>query len=317
MYKTKVTLKAVYGPKDSTKSVFTIQYFILQLPVLLILFSMIYSHVVGKEYLSSTFWIINSWASLLIWYRMIIYLQSTESMSFIISMIEQSFREMTAFTAILFMGVFAFADSIKSIRQILYQEQEMDHVVPMQDDPDSFSGMMNIWFGEWWAALQTTYYISLGGFDPEEIDKYNFMAWLIFLLCSIFNIIILLNLLIAIVSDIFSRVITEQVENRFHRMSKQISQCHRQFTWPNEGDFNKMLFIAKFERRRKAEYDQNKVILGIQNRLQKIEAQVMNYNEENTATLERIEKRLNMMPITRNTNSKARLGAALEVISET
>lgn len=67
--------------------------------------------------------------------------------------------------------------------------------------------MMNIWFGEWWAAIQTTYYISIGGFDSEEVNLYDFWSWTIFFICTIFNIIILLNLLIAIVNDIFNRVI--------------------------------------------------------------------------------------------------------------
>lgn len=92
---------------------------------------------------------------------------------------------------------------------------------------------------------------------------YNFWSWLIFLLCTIFNIIILLNLLIAIVNDIFNRVISERVENRYSLMCKQISLCQRSFSWPNKGDFNKMLFIARYSRLQAKSYDQNKSIMSI------------------------------------------------------
>ena len=80
------------------------------------MFAIIYSHYLGKERLTEGFWVTNSWASLFIWLRLILYLQSTEMMSFIISMLLACFSEMIAFIVLLLMGVIAFADGIASIR---------------------------------------------------------------------------------------------------------------------------------------------------------------------------------------------------------
>ena len=75
------------------------------------------------------------------------------------------------------------------------------------------SSELEFWFGEYWKALQTTYYISIGGFDPAEADLYPVFGWIVFWTCTLFNIIILTNLLIAIVSEIFVRVMEHEVEN--------------------------------------------------------------------------------------------------------
>jgi len=57
-------------------------------------------------------------------------------------------------------------------------------------------------------SLIYTYTVILGGFDVTHYD--NSIAYglvmIIFLLCTIFNMIVMLNLLIAIISDSFSKV---------------------------------------------------------------------------------------------------------------
>ena len=42
--------------------------------------------------------------------------------------------------------------------------------------------------------------LSMDGFEEENI------AWILFFLCAIFNLIVMLNLLIAIISDTYDRV---------------------------------------------------------------------------------------------------------------
>lgn len=117
-------------------------------------------------------------------------------------------------------GVFAFTDGFKSIRQVLYTQRTMESPVEFIEDPQGFYENFDAWFGEWWHAFRTTYYVSLGGFDPAETDLYSLFTWPIFFLCSIFNIIILLNLLIAIVCDIFDRVLAQATENRYFLLAK-------------------------------------------------------------------------------------------------
>ena len=50
-----------------------------------------------------------------------------------------------------------------------------------------------------------SYLTSLGEFD-ESLGSYKEIDWFVFLLCSLFNIILLLNLLIAVISETFATV---------------------------------------------------------------------------------------------------------------
>ena len=120
---------------------------------ILIVFSICYSNYRGFDNLNEFFWILNSWAALLVWWRMIFYLQSNSRMSFIISMVLISFVKMIEFIILLTIGVFMFADAIKSLRYILYDEKKMELAVTKVDDPDGFYETFNVWFGEWWSAI--------------------------------------------------------------------------------------------------------------------------------------------------------------------
>ena len=53
-----------------------------------------------------------------------------------------------------------------------------------------------------------SYNIALGTFDPVETDEYNIYTYVLFIFFSILNIIIMMNLVIAIVNDIFVRVMS-------------------------------------------------------------------------------------------------------------
>lgn len=69
-----------------------------------------------------------------------------------------------------------------------------------------------MWFGEWIRAIKTTYYWSLGNFDSDEADGYSFASWFIFFILTIFNIVILINLLIALVNEIYNVVSAQKYE---------------------------------------------------------------------------------------------------------
>ena len=63
----------------------------------------------------------------------------------------------------------------------------------------------NLELNEWGNAIQTIFYSALGGFDPEEVNRYPVALWLWFVLILFIMMVIMMNLLIAIVSDVFDR----------------------------------------------------------------------------------------------------------------
>ena len=65
--------------------------------------------------------------------------------------------------------------------------------------------------------------VALGNFDMDAVGNYREIDWLVFLICCIFNIIVMLNLLIAIISETFERISADQVANGYKEKAKQIS----------------------------------------------------------------------------------------------
>lgn len=82
-----------------------------------------------------------------------------------------------------------------------------------------------LWLGKWITSVKSVYYWSLGEFDANEADTFQFGSFLIFLILTIFNIVILINLLIALVNEIFNEVSALKNETMIKRRCEQISYC--------------------------------------------------------------------------------------------
>jgi len=52
-----------------------------------------------------------------------------------------------------------------------------------------------------------SYLVSLGDWETDDLENNGiFLVWIIFFLNTLFNMVVMLNLLIAIISDVFSLV---------------------------------------------------------------------------------------------------------------
>ena len=60
------------------------------------------------------------------------------------------------------------------------------------------------YLGNFFEALMFSYSTALGGLDTEVF--HGFVAWTLFFGCTVFNLIMLLNLLIAIISETYDNV---------------------------------------------------------------------------------------------------------------
>ena len=70
---------------------------------------------------------------------------------------------------------------------------------------------MQVYFKSW----QKSFLTALGDFGELNLDLYREGDWLIFFLCCIFNIILLLNLLIAIISETYTNISTVSVATSY------------------------------------------------------------------------------------------------------
>ena len=83
----------------------------------------------------------------------------------------------------------------------------------------------------WWkkymfdylTEIKLSFLTAFGGFD-ESLADYRDVDWIIFIICIIFNMIVLLNLLIAIVSQTFADMLEAKVEEEYKEKARQIGQ---------------------------------------------------------------------------------------------
>ena len=96
--------------------------------------------------------------------------------------------------------------------------------------------------------LKLSFLTAFGGFD-ENLAEYRNADWLVFILCIIFNMIVLLNLLIAIVSQTFADMLEAKVEEEYKEKARQIGlmqdSLFGSLVMQKEYDSNELLLIVK------------------------------------------------------------------------
>ena len=69
--------------------------------------------------------------------------------------------------------------------------------------------------------IKLVFLTAFGGFD-EKLGDYRDVDWLIFIGCVVFNMVVLLNLLIAIVSQTFADMLEAKVEEEYKEKARQV-----------------------------------------------------------------------------------------------
>jgi hypothetical protein len=103
---------------------------------------------------------------------------------------------MTQFMIVITITVIGFADAFSSLSTSITVGE--DPKEPYIEDISS--------------ALQFSYLLTLGEFNFDDFDGFT---WVIFVFATMFNFIVMLNLLIAIISSTYERVIGDQIEQAY------------------------------------------------------------------------------------------------------
>ena len=125
----------------------------------------------------------------------------SETYGWMIRMITQSFKDMTAFMVIWFIGITAFTDAFGSIAYILQLQGAVD--APDTEGLSPFQQYIEPYILQW----QDSFLVALGN-APASLGDYSEPDWFIFFLVVLFNVILLLNILISIVADTYAAVST-------------------------------------------------------------------------------------------------------------
>jgi uncharacterized membrane protein len=144
--------------------------------------------------------------SLLMWLKLLYFLRIFEKTGYLIKIIVAVCVDMGPFLVILLLTIMAFGDSMRAISTSNLPQHEFIH--------------------SWWQSFTYVYRMILGNFNTEPTileggplkqDGYSepnsgfgliapFYTWFIFYMCTVLNMIIMLNLLVAIISESFARI---------------------------------------------------------------------------------------------------------------
>ena len=189
------------------------------------------------------FWTIQTWAALTIWMRFLLYLRAVSlNYGYMVRMITGTVRDMVPFLMIFFFGVCAFADAFESITFVQHLNGNLE--LPSEIEGANFYQM---YFQQYVITWQRSFLVALGTF-PENLDSFREMDWLVFLICCIFNIIVLLNLLISIISETYTRYSDVKDSTSFKEKVFMMSLMQDSvFGWfvKSKSDPTELIFAAK------------------------------------------------------------------------
>ena len=167
-------------------------------PILLIIVAV--RNTETAEDLSIGYLTLQTWTAVAIWMRFFLFLRTRNKYDWYIRLIIESFYDMRHFLVIMMLGVLAFASAFLQVDIIMIKQEKVDAPEIPEDANwyDKYVGFYNL-------ALKDSILTALGQFDENILD-YRDGDWVIFLVCLIFNVIVLLNVLIAVVSETFAEI---------------------------------------------------------------------------------------------------------------
>jgi hypothetical protein len=96
----------------------------------------------------------------------------------------------------------------------------------------------------YWPLLIRVYSTTLGNSGFEDLSR---LQWLFYVLITLFNFIIMLNLLISILSDTYSRVKENQVVADGKELTKMILEVEMMMFWRKDDDCKRIIHFVRDE----------------------------------------------------------------------
>ena len=166
--------------------------------------------------------------NLLLWFQFFVLLRSIRYTAHLVQMIIEVFKDIKIFLLILMISIFAFTSSFDAIHQANADGEEL--------------GFLDL--------LLTVSVMTMGEPDMVLIANKDSLAIVVFILTAVFNLIVMLNLLIAIVTETYQRVKLDKNMFLFRLKVEIIAYLmalHTEKTF-NKGDPTKLLFFAQDQR---------------------------------------------------------------------
>lgn len=140
------------------------------------------------------------------WLKFLYFLRMFRAFGYLIRLIIDVVYDMRHFLVVLSLTIIAFGDTFYVISNGNIENSQF------------VKGFLD--------SIMYTYLIILGGFNVDDFEKSIATSVLLvfFFLCTLFNTIVMLNLLIAIISDTFSKVKENQINTSYQEMAAMIAE---------------------------------------------------------------------------------------------
>ena len=167
--------------------------------------------------------------TLFIWLKFLYFLRIFSSTGYLIRIIIDVIKDMRFFLMILLLTFIAFGDSMYQISS----KNELDNMFIS---------------GGTLGAVDYIYEIVLGNFDTSAFGTVATpYVWVLFLLCTVMNMIIMFNLLIAIISESFAKINSVSVQASYQEKASMIAENSYLIPWKRKQEFspeNTYLLVA-------------------------------------------------------------------------
>ena len=114
------------------------------------------------------------------------------------------FTELGPFLIVTGISIWGFSNAFNAIAQAKQQESK------------------EFFIEEFSQALSFTFLATLGAWEGDDLEMLDQVGWLIFVMMAIMNLIVLLNFVIAIISEIYADVRDFKIENCYLAKAKLI-----------------------------------------------------------------------------------------------
>ena len=154
-----------------------------------------------------------SFISLLMWMKMGYFLRLFQRFAYLINMILRVIKDMVSFLVVMAIGLAAFTEGFMIVSDSITLDSSKPGEV-------GFAGSTV-------HAIFYVYRMALGDFDFGDFEGEAltmYYLWFLFFLCTMFNMIIMLNLLIAIISESFAAVNATQEQTSYQEISNLIAE---------------------------------------------------------------------------------------------
>ena len=212
--------------------------------VTLLVYNTLYS-VIYKDQFTVAFWRIQALTSLFIYLRLLLILRYFDKISYLVRSIINVVIGMRAFLFVLVVAILAFTDAFISLDYTAKQDEEESARMLNEttENLDQLSEAKKSWLTDiglkYLFKVEVIYLLTNGEFPLDAVSTYDRFGWVIFALCTIFNLIIMLNLLITIISEDFAAVIALRDETLFRErvfsiiaLQRSMSCCARRKSNP-------------------------------------------------------------------------------------